>query len=88
MSPTPSEIRITDLELEAFEVQALADTEAEAEEMVEADTEKYVVSNPPFAALPSYPSTEETVEEENFLAEKHYYNTPTTPTMINPPSLP
>ena len=82
------------VELEVFEVWVLAETDTEAETMVEANQEEYIVAavDITLSSLSINPRTEETVEDkEEGLKETHYSTSHTTTlhtTTPTPPSPP
>ena len=82
---------MVDSQEEAFEVQAVVDTEVEAYAMVEFKVQEYAVAatTVPLATLPGNPRTEDMVllgVEEEGMAETRYYPPFTTP--CPPTSLP
>ena len=65
----------------------MAEVEVEEVEMVKYEKNNYAFADAtlPLAILPRNLRTEETVEEDEGLAETHQYHSPTTSTTTKPP---
>ena len=79
---------MVELDSEDFEVQALANDDAESDAMFEVEAQEYVVSTyaSPLASVPINPRTEDMAEEEEVPVATHYSIPPTTPTPTIPPN--